>query len=176
MWVFLCASLGGFTKANAQTPLSPNGSLTGDDPDGTQNGSGDAFAASVDSWKNWVFVGAPRETSARDGADLQDGAVYVYKRRNNGKLVLKQKLSMPGSSPTGDRFGAGVDAAKKWLFIAAADDRDFSGQTDPSGNDFSFAGQVHVYRLISGVWTFRQTLVAPSPSAFGGVRRAHASL
>ena len=154
--------------AFAQAPLLPDATLAGDDPDGTLTAFGDAFAASGDSWGDWLFLGAPRETAERDGAEFRDGAVYIYKRGEDGDYAFVQKLTMPGSAPAGgDAFGAGVDAASGWLFIAAANDVDFDGQTDPNNQAFRFAGQVHVYELVGSSWEFSQTLISPTPKGFG---------
>ncbi|MEM7729661.1 MAG: hypothetical protein AAF311_10350, partial [Pseudomonadota bacterium] len=165
----LCGSIIATGQAWAQTTLQPDAALIGDDPDGVASPGGDGFAVSSDSWEDWLFVGASRESAMRDGGEVSDGAVYIYRKGADGEYAQTQKLLLPGtgSGPDGDLFGAGVDAAGGWLFVAAADDRDFPGQTDPRGQDFRFAGQVHVYRLENETWTYRQTLTAPNPRARG---------
>lgn len=163
--------------ALAQPVLIPDSSLTGDDPDGTSSAFGDAYGAAADTWGDWLFVGAPRETTFRDGFDQQDGAVYIY-RKVAGAYVFQQKLTMPGSSglvsgafPIGDRFGGGIAAEAGWLFVGAANDQDFPGLVDPRPDPdfppFSFAGQVHIYQFNGSSWDFVQTLIAPVPGTFG---------
>ena len=172
--------------ALAQPVLLPDSSLTGDDPDGTLHAFGDAYAAAADTWGDWLFVGAPRETTFRDGAHFQDGAVYIY-RNVAGSYVFQQKLMRAGSGsaalPFGDRFGAGIAAAGGWLFVASANDQDFPGLVDPRegidyppGSSFVFAGQVHVYRFNGSSWDYKQTLRSPSPKSNGSFgARTHAS-
>ena len=164
--------------AHAQPVLVPSAALAGDDPDGTLSAFGDAFGAGADTWDRWLFVGAPRETAFRDGLDLSDGAVYIYEQVG-GSYIFSQKLTRPGNSdpslPVGDRFGGGIEAANGWLFVGAANDQDFPGLVDPRQGIFDpgdppflFAGQVHVYRLVSGIgWEFVQTLTSPVPGTFG---------
>ncbi len=161
--------------ACAQPVINPDSSLSGDDPDGTFSAFGDAYGAGADTWGDWLFVGAPRETTFRDGDDFQDGAVYIYRRDAGGAYVFAQKLTMPGSSVFfGDRFGGGIEAAGGWLFVGAANDQDFPGLVDPREGildplepPFIFAGQVHVYRLQGGSWDYAQTLIAPVPGSYG---------
>ncbi len=164
--------------AYAQPVLLPTSSLVGDDPDGTSSVFGDAYGVSADTWGRWLVVGTPRETALRDGADVQDGAVYIY-RRSGGVHTFWQKLTMPGSSdlalPIGDRFGGGVAVANGWLFVAAPNDQDFPGLVDPRRGilnpgdpPFVFAGQVHVYKLVGGSsWEYVQTLTSPEPGSSG---------
>lgn len=159
--------------ASAQPVLTPDYSLSGDHPDGTPSLFGDAYGSAAASWKDWLFVGAPRETVLRDGFEAQDGAVYIYENRD-GAYLLRQKLTMPGSSGTsGDRFGGGIASAGGWLFVGASNDQDFPGLVDPrqgisyDSPPFYFAGQVHVYELIYGNWEFAQTLIAPVPGSQG---------
>jgi hypothetical protein len=170
----------GVGAANAQILLYPDSSAAGDDLDGTDHVYGDAFAVSADTWDDWLFVGAPRETTWRDGFDQQDGAVYIY-RKIAGTYVYHQKLTMPGSSdlwmgvePLGDRFGSGVEAAAGWLFVGAVNDQDFPGLSDPREGlfhpddpPFQFAGQVHVYALNGSNWDFVQSLISPIPGTNG---------
>ena len=177
IWAALTAlvlSVTPFT-AIAQPPptINDSGSIEGDDPDGTFTAFGDAYGAAFDTVKDWVFVGAPKETTFRDGFDHQDGAVYIYRRDAGGDFVFEQKLTSPGNSgPTGDRFGGGIAAAGKWLFVAAANDQNFPGLIDPrpsASPDFSFAGQVHVYKLDKKTdeWVYNTTLTAPIPGSGG---------
>jgi hypothetical protein len=148
--------------------------LVGDDPDGTVSLWGDGYGAGADTWEDWLFVGAPRETASRDGLDVQDGAVYIY-RNVGGAYVFQQKLTMPGSLDTGfvlgDRFGGGIEAEGGWLFVGAANDQDFPGLIDPRQAPgepaFSFAGQVHVYQYNGSSWDFVQTLTSPEPKSDG---------
>jgi hypothetical protein len=161
--------------AYAQAVLVPSSSLSSDDPDGTFSAFGDAYGAASDSWREWLFVGSPRETTFRDGFDAQDGAVYIYEKNRSGSYELLQKLTMPGNSVLfGDRFGGGIAAAGGWLFVGAANDQDFPGLVDPrEGADgfgeppFVFAGQVHVYKLKRGAWDYFDTLTAPVPKSGG---------
>lgn len=156
----------------AQPVLFPSASLTGDDPDGTGTGFGDAYGAAATTWEDWLFVGAPRETTFRDGLDQQDGAVYVY-RNVGGAWIFQQKLTLPGSAVNfGDRLGGGIEAAGGWLMVGEANDQDFPGLVDPrAGIDFpdpfTFAGQVQVFQLNGSSWEFVQTLTAPAPKSSG---------
>ena len=86
------------TASFSQTTINPASAISGDDPDGTLSAFGDAYGAGSDTWRRWLFVGAPRETTLRDGLDQQDGAVYIYRRDAGGAYVFSQKLTMPGSS------------------------------------------------------------------------------
>jgi hypothetical protein len=171
--------------AAAQAPVSiyPYLSRTSDDL-GTDTVLGIAFGASADTWSDWLFVGAPRETTFRDGFDQQDGAVYIYAKDPNDvqrRYYFQEKLTRPGNSglgmgtaPYGDRFGSGIAAAGGWLFAAAVNDQDFPGLTDPRQGlvhpddpAFQFAGKVHVYALNGSTWEFRQTLTSPAPGTNG---------
>ncbi len=130
------------------------------------SGFGDLYGDHVETWKNWVFVGAPRELSDRGE---RDGAVYIYKKKKNGTLKLRQKLVSEGNAPAGsfgDRLGAGLAAANGWLLAGVANDQSFPG-IDPRGDDFSFAGKVYVYRQNDGSWTKVQELTSPEPGGFG---------
>jgi hypothetical protein len=161
----------------AQPTITDSGSISGDDADGTNTLFGDAYGAAFATIKDWVFVGAPRETTFRDGSDKQDGAVYIYRRNANGDFDFEQKLTRPGNSVyPGDRFGSGIDAAGNWLFVAAANDQDFPGLVDPreglfdpSDPPFLFAGQVHVYQLnkMTDEWVYKTTLTSPIPRSWG---------
>jgi len=162
-------------------PTLPSSSLSGDDPDGTFSAFGDAFGAGADTWDDWLFVGSPRETTFRNGADFQDGAVYIYKLDAGGTYVFQQKLTSPGDSTfngigfaEGDRFGGGIAAENGRLFISAANDQNFPGLVDPrqgiidpADPPFRFAGQVHVYELDGGSWDHVQTLTSPNPGSTG---------
>lgn len=160
--------------AGAQAVLVPSGSFAGDDPDGTFSAFGDAYGASAARAGDFLFVGTPRETAFRDGADVWDGAVYIY-RKTGEDFFLAQKLTGAGNSTSGagDRFGGGVAAAGEWLFVCAANDTDFPGLVDPRPDlfpeAFSFAGQVYVYRFDpdARVWALFQKLTAPVPGSLG---------
>jgi hypothetical protein len=171
--------------AVAQAPASnyPYQSETSDDL-GTATVLGNAFGASADTWGDWLFVGAPRETTLRDGFDQQDGAVYIYAKDPDAVqqwYYFQEKLTRPGNSglgmgtePYGDRFGSGIAAAGGWLFVAAVNDQDFPGLIDPRQGlihpddpAFQFAGKVHVYSLNDRTWEFRQTLTPPAPGTNG---------
>jgi len=162
-------------SALAQPTLNPVGSLTGDDADGTLTPFGDVYGGAMDTWKKWLFVGSPRETTFRDGADMQDGAVYIYREETPGNFTLSQKLQRPGNAVSfGNRFGAGVEGRKGWLFVAAANDQNFPGLIDPRDNSptdpsFLFAGQVHIYKLNNStkMWDFHSTLTTPIPGSHG---------
>jgi hypothetical protein len=163
--------------AAAQPLIAPFGSVASDDPDGTFTPWGDAYGASMDSWKKYFVVGTPLETAFRDGADFMDGAVYIYKRGAGGSLIFKQKITLPGTSVTfGDRLGGGVSLRNGWLLVAAANAQDFGDLVDPrEGLDnnfpqpFLFAGQVYAFRLNrdSGAFEYMQTLISPEPGSFG---------
>ena len=134
------------------------------------DGFGDLYGDHVATWDDSVFVGAPRELSARGE---RDGAVYVYHLEDDG-LELVQRLEGEGNTAPGnfgDRLGAGLAAANGWLLAGVANDQSFPGLIDPRGEDFFFAGKVYVYRLNDGSWTKVQELTAPEPGglgAFGG--------
>lgn len=176
--VFLIGILAmGAAGAQEPVPVYPYDSVSSDDL-GTAHVLGNAFGASADTWGDWLFVGAPRETTFRDGFDQQDGAVYIYAKDPNGLYDFQEKLTRPGNSghlggdtPVGDRFGSGIAAAGGWLFAAAVNDQDFPGLTDPRQGEsdpaFQFAGKVHVYALNGSTWEFRQTLTSPAPRTNG---------
>jgi hypothetical protein len=167
--------------AAAQVAVFPYSSVSSDDL-GTKHVLGNAFGASADTWGNWLFVGAPRETTWRDGFVQQDGAVYVYYRQPDGYYDFREKLTRLGNSalgrgvePYGDRFGSGVAAEGGWLFIGAVNDQDFPGLSDPRQGlvdpddpAFQFAGKVQVYALNGSTWEFHQTLSSPTPGTNGG--------
>lgn len=166
--------------ALAQPVILPSDGLGGDDPDGTPSPFGDAYGSAIERWKEWLFVGAPRETALRAGAPHQDGAVYVYRfGRALGKYLRSQKIARPGTSAAGsygDRFGGAIAVNGGWALIGVSNDQDFPGLADPRPGigapgepPFTFAGKVIVYRLdpASGVWTETQTLTAPEPGSYG---------
>ena len=160
-------------SVHAQTSIPPGAVLAGDDPDGTLTGFGDGYAAAADTWNDWLIVGSPRETVFRDGVDMQDGAAYVY-RNVGGNYVFQQKITRAGTSQSGigDRLGGAVAVENGWAFIGVANDTDFPGLVDPApdfglGEPFTFAGKVHVYRLVGSSWEYAQTLTAPVPKSGG---------
>lgn len=162
--------------AIAQSVLNPIDQLQGNSPAGK-----DSFGASVsafrDTWpgRDWVFVGAPTELSARG---KQDGAVYIYERPPGSTFTLFQKI-LPlqiSQGNDGDRLGAGVYAKRGWLFVAVPnysnyDDVAFWFPTDRPATDsnpyFWFSGRVLVYRFKNGQWQFVQTLSSAFPRREG---------
>lgn len=163
------AFLATLSPALAQPVLSPSAALSGDGPANQV----DAFGASIASDQNWLFIGAPRERSARN---KQDGAVYIYRRQSNGGYQQVQKLSgtqtaVPDSTARGDFFGSGIAVSNGWLFVGIANNQDFPGMTDPRGGTppFAFAGKVFVFRLNAAAskWEFKQALISPQPGQNG---------
>lgn len=162
--------------ALAQTTLTPSDSISGDST-GQPGAFADAYGVAVDSWQDWVAVGASREFAVRDGQNSPDGAVYVYRRNSAGGLDLVQKIQPEGTSVldgTGDRFGGAVEIENGWMMIGAANRQDFGDDVVdanplPGLDPFRFAGQVLVYKLnrSTGVWEETQTLTAPAPQTLG---------
>lgn len=109
---------------------------------------GDRFGYGLAQSDDRVFVGA----SARDEAQVDQGAVYVF-RRDAGNWVQEQKLVMP--DPTGaDRFGFGLDFDGQDLLVGARQHR-------PTPATPTRRGAVYVYRLQGPTWTQVQKLEQP---------------
>ena len=156
--------------SQAADELAPRATLGGD----AQPNSTDLFGGSIATDGPWLVIGAPHDASSRG---QPDGAVYIYRRQANGPYVRTQKIGGTQTSASGDLFGAGVVVGAGWLFIAAANNQDFPGATDPrqSPGDpaFSLAGKVFAYRLVGDTWVLRQQLASPQPATSGafGTRR-----
>lgn len=155
--------------------------------DGSGNGNpffGDLYGEHVTSNDNWVVLGAPREsidldnngtidrpTNAAGQEERQVGAVYIYKRTNNG-LVLHQTLAGFGNANNGngDRFGSGVTLVGNQLMIGAANDTSFPDHVDPLDEGFFFAGKVYVYDYNKGKDTWvksKEVLTSDVPISNG---------
>lgn len=164
--VILCATASAVT---AQQIISPHNLLIGNSagPDDSFGASIATYREDVDPFREWLFIGAPSERSARG---LPDGAVYIFLRvGTNYQLV--QKLTGMGASlgKDGDRFGAGVVAKKGWLIIASPNHQDMADQFVPpleerpatdTNPPFWFNGRIHVYGLIGSTWAMAQSLPA----------------
>ena len=152
--------------------------LRGAQQDGTVSGSfrGDLYGDHVAVDNEWLIVGAPREDVDLDGiggstgpGEFDAGAVYIYRRTNNGPVLHTKIVGEGNNQLEGDRFGAGVTLSGKWLFVGVASDDDFPG-TDPiDPNTFSFAGKVYVYQYDAGndSWDLKQKLTSDAPNSSG---------
>lgn len=91
-----------------------------------------------------LVVGAPSPIGAVNGL----GAVYVF-RRSGGQWQEVQKL--PGSIE-GAEYGAAVAMRDGWMMIGSPKKRE----------QWSYAGEVSVYREVGGVWVEQQRLANPA--------------
>jgi hypothetical protein len=96
-----------------------------------------------------VAVGASNYEGTLGG----QGAVYLY-TYNTGISDWDETLLTADSPEANQKFGAAV-AIDGNVLVVGAPGADVSGEED--------AGMAHVYRNISGTWTFEQTLEAGTP-------------
>ena len=110
---------------------------------------GDRFGSSVAVSDSHVAVGAPYDD---DGNGANSGAVYVFERSLNGRML---KISENGGGRAGvnvdlnpnDMFGTSVALAGNILAVGSASDNDGNGAN---------SGAVYVFEKSGGSW--RQTL------------------
>lgn len=127
-----------------------------------------------------LVVGAPLESIGADGifcdpqTQLQtNGAVYVYRRQDNGVWQQEACLTAPNAEIT-KRFGDSVSVSGDTIAVGAGNDKSLSAgidadQTDDSG---STVGAAFVYeRNQAGNWEFQAYIKSEEPASqgrFGG--------
>lgn len=142
---------------------------------------GDSFGDHIVETERFVFIGAPREDNPISSpGHIDSGALHIY-RREGAMLVPHQVIEGPNvpGNEIEQRFGCGIATMGAYLFVGVANDRDFPDGLDdpwlgfvfPEEPAFSFAGQVHVYRLNpdSNTWEGPvQKLTSDAPASNGG--------
>ncbi len=116
-------------------------------PDGVldpQAPAGALAGSAVATSDRFVAVGAP-------GEDGEAGAVYVFRRGDDGSYAPFQRIDAGITAETGARFGAAVDMMQRgnqshYLVVGAP------GETVSGLDD---AGAAYIYRLDSGTWVLR---------------------
>lgn len=133
---------------------------------------GDQFGFRMDLSGNVLVVGAALEDSDGLGPDgnptnntiVNSGAVYVFRRTNNG--WVQEAFLKASNAGTGDRFGfdVGVDGD---LIAVGANDEDGSGTgvNPASNNSASNAGAVYLFERINGEWVETNYLKASNTQA-----------
>lgn len=117
----------------------------------------DIMGTSVVVRGDFAAVGEPN-----DKQDLNEllpidsaGSVHIYRRNPDASWSHFQKIT-PSDRGMGDKFGFSIAMEGNQLFVGAY------GQMldENSANPLPVSGAVYVYEYISGVWTFRQKIVA----------------
>jgi hypothetical protein len=119
----------------------------------------DWFGSAVAISGDLAVFGSP---DAKIGANMGQGAVYVF-RRINGVWKEVQKI-VAGDGGVSDRFGQSVALLGQKVLIIAAPFATISGQT--------WIGAVYVFEYDGNTWQQRQKLVPADGTAFGTFGRA----
>ena len=108
--------------------------------------AGDQFGASVSLSGGALVVGAPIHG--------KKGAVYYYAVKS-GVAAYKQQIGAPDGAAS-DLFGSSVAISGSTLAVGA-----YGKTTTLNSKKYSTAGAVYIYTLVSGKWTYQQTLLSP---------------
>src|SRR5712691_3023063 len=134
------------------------------------------FAIALSSDGNTLVVGAPGEASAATGIGGNQadntapsaGAVYVYTR--SGATWTQQAYIKASNAEAGDQFGTSVALSSDGSTLAVgAIGEDSSANViggSETDNSATNAGAVHVFHLVSGVWS-QQAYVKASNTGAG---------
>ncbi|WP_084050052.1 FG-GAP repeat protein [Aquimarina macrocephali] len=125
--------------------------------------SKDHFGESVSLDGNYVMVGAPGKNYISQANTINNvGAVYVFKKDNNGNWSEVQKL-VPNNisiSNENDAFGNSIAISGKYAIIGAR-------KADGLGSDQKDIGAVYVFEInTAGIWIEKQKLIASDAMAF----------
>jgi hypothetical protein len=119
--------------------------------------------ASIASWGNLLFVGAPN-------SDNSEGRVDIYSRNSDGWSF--QETIKASNSGIGDEFGSSVAVYGNQLVITAPnEDGDLNGlfngpaiNSGFSGDVNDNSGAVYIFTLVGSIWTESAYIKKPSNS------------
>lgn len=129
--------------------------------------AGDFFGVSIDSYNDYLVVGAPDEDHdlAGDNALASAGAAYVFKKNMNDNWIQTQKL-IPSHRASSNRIGANVTIDGEYIVLGSQNNTDTGNLNPVNGN-----GSVFVFKKgVDENWNEIQKLkpnIAQSGSLFG---------
>jgi len=115
---------------------------------------GEWFGDSVSLDGDRLFIGAAYEDIFKNNGTVlyQAGAVYLYEKSPGGSWTFKTKITAPDAAAF-DYFGYGVAVHGDRLMIGSS--------RKPTSN----RGEVYVYQLVAGEWTYQNTKITAMDAA-----------